>query len=154
MDDGRDSRCMPDLIVILPAASLRIHILSAEESETMIKFVMCITRHPEMTREAFRDYWMNQHGPFFMKNADAMGAKRYVQSHLLETPLNEMLRDSRGMRPEYDGVAEVWFESIDALMAGMSSPEGQKLSAALLEDEKNFIDHDKSSAFIVEEHEF
>ncbi|WP_330959358.1 EthD domain-containing protein [Photobacterium sp. 53610] len=120
----------------------------------MIKFVMCITRHPEMTREAFRDYWMNQHGPFFMKNADAMGAKRYVQSHLLETPLNEMLRDSRGMRPEYDGVAEVWFESIDALMAGMSSPEGQKLSAALLEDEKNFIDHDKSSAFIVEEHKF
>jgi len=36
----------------------------------------------------------------------------------------------------------------------MSSPEGQKLSAALQEDEGNFIDHSKSSAFIVEEHEF
>jgi hypothetical protein len=35
----------------------------------------------------------------------------------------------------------------------MSSPEGQKLGAALLEDEKNFIDS-KSSAFIVNEHEF
>ncbi len=119
----------------------------------MIKFVMCITRHPDMTREAFRDYWMNSHGPFFMENADAMGAKRYVQSHILDTPLNEALRSSRGMQPEYDGVAEVWFESEQALMEGMSSPEGQKLGAALHEDEKNFIDHSRSAAFIVEEYE-
>ena len=41
----------------------------------MIKFVMCITRHPNMTREEFKEYWMNKHGPFFMKNADTMGAK-------------------------------------------------------------------------------
>ena len=115
---------------------------------------MCITRHPNMTREEFKEYWMNKHGPFFMNNADAMGAKKYVQSHTLDTPLNEGLRTSRGMLPEYDGVAEVWFESEEALMEGMSTPEGQKLGAALLEDEGNFIDHSKSSAFIVEEHEF
>ena len=57
------------------------------------------------------------------------------------------------MQPEYDGVAEVWFESEEDLIEGMSSPEGQKLGAALLEDEENFIDHSKSSAFIVEEYE-
>lgn len=119
----------------------------------MIKFIMCITRHPDMTREAFKDYWMKEHGPFFMRNADAMGAKRYVQSHTLDSPLNKGLRDSRGMLPEYDGVAEVWFESEEALMAGMASSEGQKLGAALHKDEKNFIDHAKSSAFIVKEHE-
>jgi uncharacterized protein (TIGR02118 family) len=107
-----------------------------------------------MTREEFKDYWMNSHGPFFMSNADAMGCKKYIQSHTLNTPLNEGLRTSRGMQSEYDGVAEVWFESEQALMEGMSSPEGQKLGAALLEDEGNFIDHAKSSAFIVEEHEF
>jgi uncharacterized protein (TIGR02118 family) len=102
-----------------------------------------------MTREEFKDYWLNKHGPFFMENADAMGAKKYVQSHTLDTPLNEGLKASRGMLPEYNGVAEVWFESEEALMEGMSSPEGQKLGVALLEDEKNFIDHSKSSAFIV-----
>ena len=118
----------------------------------MIKFVMCITRHPNMSREQFQDYWRNNHGPFFMRNADAMGAKKYVQSHTLNSPLNEGLRTSRGMQPEYDGVAEVWFESEEALIQGMSSPEGQKLGAALQEDEGNFIDHSKSSAFIVEEH--
>ena len=77
-----------------------------------------------------------------------------MQSHTLNTPLNEGLRASRGMLPAYDGVAEVWFESEEALVAGMSSPEGQQLGAALLEDEGNFIDHSKSSAFIVEEREF
>jgi len=61
-----------------------------------------------MTRKEFKDYWMNQHGPFFMSNADAMGAKKYIQSHTLDTPLNEGLRTSRGMLPEYDGFAEVW----------------------------------------------
>ena len=57
------------------------------------------------------------------------------------------------MLPEYDGIAEVWFESEEDLMQGMSSSEGQKLGAALLEDEGNFVDHSKSSAFIVTEHE-
>ena len=120
----------------------------------MIKFVMCITRHPNMNREEFKDYWMNKHGPFFMENAGAMRAKKYVQSHTVDTSFNEGLRSSRGMLPEYDGIAEVWFESEEELVEAMSSPEGQKLSAALLEDEGNFIDHAKSSAFIVSEHEF
>jgi len=107
-----------------------------------------------MTREEFKDYWMHKHGPFFMSKAEAMGAKKYVQSHTIDTPLNEGLRTSRGMLPEYDGVAEVWFESEESLIEGMSSPEGQELGAALLKDEKNFIDHSKSSAFIVKEHGF
>jgi len=119
----------------------------------VIKFVMCLCRHPEMTREQFQDYWLNKHGPFFQKHAGDMRAKRYVQSLTLNTPLNDELRKSRGMLPEYDGVAEVWFESEDDMIAAMSSPEGQELSAALLEDEGNFVDHSKSTAFLVREHE-
>ena len=119
----------------------------------MVKLVMCLRRRPDLTREQFQDYWLNQHGPFFQKNAGAMRSKRYVQSHTIETPLNDGMRESRGMQPDYDGVAEVWFESEDDMMEAMSSPEGQELGAALLEDEGNFIDHSKSSAFIVREHE-
>ena len=120
----------------------------------MVKLIMCLCRRSDITREQFQDYWMNRHGPFFMKNAGAMRAKKYVQSHTIDTPLNEGMRASRGMLPEYDGVAEVWFESEADLIEAMSSPEGQQLSAALLEDEGNFIDHSKSSAFIVKEDEF
>jgi uncharacterized protein (TIGR02118 family) len=120
----------------------------------MIKLVMCLSRRPNMTREQFQDYWRNEHGPFFMKNAGDMRARKYVQSHTVDTPLNDGMRDSRGMLPEFDGVAEVWFESEEDLMEAMNTPEGQSLSAALLEDEGNFVDHSKSSAFIVREHEF
>ena len=35
----------------------------------MIKLVMCLRWHPEMIRELFQDYWVNQHGPVFQKNA-------------------------------------------------------------------------------------
>ena len=115
---------------------------------------MCLRRKPDLTREQFLDYWKNQHGPFFQKNATTMRAKKYVQSHTLETPLNQGFRESRDMQPEYDGVAEVWFESEQDLMEAMGSQEGQQLGVALLEDENNFIDHSRSSAFIVSEHEF
>lgn len=120
----------------------------------MIKLVMCLCRRSDITRDQFQDYWLNKHGPFFQKNAAGMRAKKYLQCHTIDTPLNDGMRSSRGMLPEYDGVAEVWFESEEDLMAAMSSPEGQKLGAALLEDEGNFVDHAKSSAFLVREHEF
>ncbi len=101
----------------------------------MIKLVMCLCRHPTVSRPQSQDYWLNSHGPLFMKHAGDMRAKKYVQSHSIR-PFNEGMRSSRGMLPEFDGVAEVWFESEEDLMEAMSSPEGQKLSSALLEDEK------------------
>ena len=115
---------------------------------------MCLRRRPELTREQFQDYWRNQHGPFFMKNAATMRAQKYVQSHTLDSPLNEGMRASRGMQPDYDGVAEVWFDSEADLMEAMGSEAGQSLSTALLEDESTFIDHTTSSAFIVREELF
>ena len=120
----------------------------------MIKLIMCLTRRQDLTREEFMDYWQNKHGPFFMENAAVMRAKGYVQSQTLDSPLNEGMRSSRGMLPEFDGVAEVWFESEEDLMEAMGTAEMQALSAALLEDESNFVDHAKSSAFIVREHLF
>ena len=61
----------------------------------MIKFVMCITRHPDMTREEFKDYWMNKHGPFFVSNADAMGAK-----YLIRIPVHFTLWPNKAGFPE------------------------------------------------------
>ena len=119
----------------------------------MIKLVMCLCRKADMSREQFQNYWKNSHGPFFSENAGKIRAKKYIQSHTIDTPLNEGMRTSRGMLEEFDGVAEVWFESEEDMMEAMGSPEGKSLSAALLEDEGNFIDHSKSSAFIVREHE-
>ena len=120
----------------------------------MIKLVMCLCRRSDMSRAEFQDYWQNQHGPFFQKNAATMRSKRYIQSHTIDSPLNDGMRESRGMLAEYDGIAEVWFDSEEDLMEAMGSEEMQQLSAALLEDEGKFVDHSKSCAFIVREQEF
>ncbi len=106
----------------------------------MIKLMMCLRRNPKLSREEFQDYWKNSHAPLFMKNAQVMKAKKYVQSHTLNSPLNDGMKASRGMMDAYDGVAEVWFAS--------------GLGKVLMEDEQKFIDHGASSAFIVTEVEF
>lgn len=120
----------------------------------MIKLMMCLCRRADLSRAEFQDYWQNQHGPFFQQNAGTMRSKKYVQSHTIDSPLNDGMRESRGMLPEYDGVAEVWFESEEDLMEATGSDDMQQLSAALLEDEGKFVDHSRSCAFIVREQEF
>ena len=120
----------------------------------MIKLIMCLARRQDLTREQFQEYWRNNHGPFFMENASIMRAKRYVQSHTLSSGLNQGMRESRGMMAEFDGVAEVWFDSEQDLMEAMGSVEMAELGPKLVSDENNFIDHSKSCAFIVEEVEF
>ena len=119
----------------------------------MIKFVMCLHRHPDMSREEFHRYWCDNHAPLFNSFASTHKAKRYVQDHTVDSPMNEILRESRGMVQEFDGIAEVWFESEQAFIDAMSSEEGQKLGAILHEDESKFIDHARSAAFLVREHE-
>jgi hypothetical protein len=89
-----------------------------------------------------------------MRNAHVMRTKKYVQSHTINSPLNDGMKASRGMKDEYDGVAEVWFESESELMEAMGSDEMAQLGQVLMEDEQKFIDHSTSCAFIVTEMEF
>lgn len=52
---------------------------------------------------------------------------------------------------EYDGVAELWFDSFEFLEQNGKRPEAQAAGRALLEDEKNFIDLPNSPIFWVHE---
>jgi len=118
----------------------------------MIKLVFCAKRHPSMSRAEFQDYWLNHHGPLFQKFVDTYRAVRYVQSHTIDSPLNENIRKSRGMSEAYDGVGEIWWQSEEDFLAAINSPEGQKLRAMFVEDEARFVDLSASSAFFTIEH--
>ena len=119
----------------------------------MAKLVMCVTRHPDLSPEQFRDYWLNNHGPLFKKNAAALKAIKYVQSHTINTQINDEMRESRGTLPAYDGIAEISFASEQDLMEATSTPEGQAITEELRNNESKFIDLAKSSVFFVQEHE-
>jgi uncharacterized protein (TIGR02118 family) len=119
----------------------------------MIKFVYCVRRRPDVSLEEFRRYWLEQHGPYVKSFAATLRARRYVQSHTLDTPLNEHARQPRGTKPAYDGITEIWWDSPDDLVAALSTPEGQRINQMLTEDEGRFCDLPNCSVFFTEEHE-
>jgi len=121
----------------------------------MIKLVYCLRRLPELSREEFQRYWRENHSPLVRDRAGALGIRRYVQVHTLDSPLNEAMRASRGSDPDiFDGVAELWWESPEAFSAGATTDEGRKAARELYEDEKRFIDFSRSLAFVAQEHPF
>jgi len=118
----------------------------------MIKLVFPLHRLPALSREEFQAYWRETHAPLVAKHAGALGIERYIQVHTATTPINDGLRASRGGPEPYDGIAELWFESEAALAASMQTPEGAAAGRALLEDERRFIDLERSPLWIAEEH--
>lgn len=90
----------------------------------MVKLVYVIRRREGLSAEEFRRYWLEVHAPKVVNVAKDIRARRYVQSHTLDTPLNQAFAESRGRSPFSDGITEVWWDNLDDLMAGASTPEG------------------------------
>ncbi|MBD2258429.1 EthD domain-containing protein [Pseudanabaena sp. FACHB-2040] len=119
----------------------------------MIKFVYCICKRSDLSDAEFRTYWRETHGALIRSLAQTIRAKKYIQSHRLDTPINAELVKSRGLEPlPYDGVTEIWWDSMEEFLAGVNSPEGIAAAQQYVADEANFADFSKSRAFLTEEH--
>jgi uncharacterized protein (TIGR02118 family) len=116
-----------------------------------VKLVYVIRAREDLPRAEFHRYWREEHAPRVKSVAAAIKAVRYVQSHTLDTPLNELLVESRGMSPAYEGITEIWWDSLDDLQAAVSTEEGAAAMQLLLEDESTFIDFPRSTIFLTEE---
>jgi len=113
----------------------------------MWKLTFVLRRAPHLTREEFQRYWRETHAPLVEKHRAALGIRRYVQVHTADVPANAGLRASRGAPPEYDGVAEIWFDSPDFPTTEAAIHAG----AELLEDERRFIDLERSPLWLSQE---
>ncbi|HTK67610.1 MAG TPA: EthD domain-containing protein [Pseudonocardia sp.] len=118
----------------------------------MIKIVYVLRARGDIDEAEFYRYWLEEHAPKMRSIARTVGAVRYVQSHTVETPLSRPMIESRGMSRPFEGVTEVWFESREAMVAGLSTAEGAAGMQMLLEDEKHFVDLAGSTMFVTEEH--
>jgi uncharacterized protein (TIGR02118 family) len=118
----------------------------------VIKLVYCIRKRADVSTEEFHRYWRERHAGLVTSFVAIMHARRYVQSHTLDTDLNEALRASRGLAPAYDGITEVWWDREEDLVASMATDAGRQAYAALLDDESKFIDFAESSIFMTREH--
>ena len=119
----------------------------------MIKLVYCLRKRDDIDSDSFYRYWLEEHGPLVKSVANAIGASRYVQSHTILPELNALMIESRGSEAPYDGVTEVWWDTMSALEQGISSPAGVEAQAKLIADESRFIDFSRSRVFMTEEHQ-
>jgi len=102
-----------------------------------VKLVYCICRKPQLSREEFIRYWAGVHG---LIGARIPGLRRLVQSYALPAPGDD--------RPAaFDGMAELWFDDLAAVLEARQSPEWEASTA----DEANFVDPTRSAAFVSEE---
>ena len=102
----------------------------------MTKVIFVVHKRPDMDRDEFRRYWRDVHGPLA---ARIPGLRKCVQNHSLP--------DSASGDLPCDGIAELWFDSPEAMRAGFASPEG----AATTADIQNFLDPDRVGEMVVEE---
>lgn len=117
----------------------------------MIKLTFCLVRLPSLSLEAFQDYWLNTHGPLVAGVKDTLRIKRYVQLHSFAPEVSESARLSRGGPEQYDGVAQLWWDSFDDMAATAGDPAAREAGLMLLEDERRFIDLSRSPLWWGEE---
>ena len=118
----------------------------------MVKLVYCLRRRADVSPEEFYRYWLDTHGSKVKNAAEAMRALRYIQSHTCAPELNQAFAASRGLAPAYDGITEVWWNSIEDLKSAMASAAGAEAMAMLREDESRFIEFSQSCVFMTTEH--
>lgn len=120
----------------------------------MIKMIFCVKRRPDLPEHEFYDYWLNQHGPLVRSRAQELNIRRYVQSHTTVAELGDAVSSGRGMKQQgFDGVAELWWDSLESMQAATGSPAGEEANQLLLDDERKFIDLEASTIFFTDEHE-
>jgi len=92
----------------------------------LIKLVAFFKRKEGISPEAFQRHWRTAHAELVVRQH---GLQRYVQNHTL-------LSGYRRGEPDWDGVAEVWFDDTQAMRDLAPTPE----YAAVRADEAHFID--------------
>lgn len=118
----------------------------------MIRLNFVLYRNANLSREKFQLYWRETHGPLVASVQRALGIRRYVQNHTADDAMSQAFREAReGMQDPPDGIASLWFDTREQLAAAFESPEGRAAGQLLLEDEKKFIDLERSPIWLAQE---
>jgi uncharacterized protein (TIGR02118 family) len=114
------------------------------------KATYLLTRRDDLTQAQCHDTWLKDHGPLVASFAGPLRMAKYVQSHAIAPEVNAGIQAGRNYEPPLDGITEVW---IDPHAPATASPEAAaKAGAALVEDERRFVQMEKSRLFLTREH--
>jgi len=86
----------------------------------MVKVAVIVKRKAGMDVQEFHRYWREDvHGPLVCSVPEFIRHfRKYVQSHALEASLS----DTPGEAEPYDGIAELWADSLDEVKKAFAEP--------------------------------
>jgi uncharacterized protein (TIGR02118 family) len=85
----------------------------------VVKFIMKVYAKEGMSKDRFVNYWLTKHAPFSKRKlGDKL--KKYVIS---------VVMSAEGEEPGYQGIAELWFDSMAVVEKMMSSPAFEQIMA-------------------------
>ena len=112
----------------------------------MVKLVGCLRRKPGMGAEKFHRYWKDVHGPLVQSVPEFFRyVRKYVQGHSVPNRVPGF--PSPAFTP-FDGVAELWFDSVEDIGKAFSEPRYLEI---IRPDELKFLDLPNCTIFVVEE---
>ncbi len=97
----------------------------------MLKQITFFRKRPDLDEQAFLEHWRTRHADVV---CELPGLRRYVQ--------NAATMPGAAL----DGIAEVWFDDIEAMRANAGHPALDRIR----DDERNFIDIDSMASIIAE----
>ncbi|MFZ5721683.1 MAG: EthD domain-containing protein [Pseudomonadota bacterium] len=115
-----------------------------------VKATYLLTRRNGLTQAECHDTWLNDHGPLVASFAGPLRMAKYVQSHAIAPDVNAGIQAGRNYEPPLDGITEVWVNSLEQMAAGGEG--AAEAAAALVEDERRFVQMDRSRLFLTREH--
>ena len=120
----------------------------------MIRISYLMRRLPHLSLEEFQSYWSEQHPQAAPEDAFAtLGVKRYVQVLPIETNARDLVIGPRtGLVEPFDGIAELWIESLEALERDWSTDKAKEYVEIFFKDEQNFIDWTRSTILVSNEY--
>lgn len=119
----------------------------------MIKISYLMRRLPHLSLEEFQSYWSEKHPHAAPADAFAtLGIQRYVQVLPLQTDArNHVIGPRTGLVEPFDGIAELWVESEEALERDWSTEKAKEYVKIFYDDEQNFIDWKRSTILVSKE---
>jgi EthD domain len=118
----------------------------------MIKLVFLMRRRADVSVEAFQTHWLGNHARLVSSFASELQIRRYVQSHTIAPEYLGAFRPEWDEGDGWDGIAEVWLESLQVLAESRGTPDMDAIQDLLLADEASFVDLERSTLLITEEH--
>ncbi len=131
------------------------HQIVATPESSWVKLCYLLNPLEGMSEAECQMTWRMDHGYLIRRHSGPTRFRRYIQNHTLDDPLNAPLAEARGAPSPYTGLTEAWFDRYD-LEKILASPasEGARGFGYFLEDEKRFIDFERSSLWSVKERVF